>query len=108
MNIEHSFFLSWFSASRSSRSFALVREVGDEPRLLSLSSESHEQDGERLRVACPQTASGDPAMAFEPSSDRSSSFESGMCRQHIAAGPCAAEAIKCHPPNMRGNSSRAD
>src|SRR5712671_7230968 len=30
-------------------------------------------------------------------------LESGVCRQHIAAGPWAAEAIKRHPPNMRGN-----
>src|ERR1700719_2245810 len=30
--------------------------------------------------------------------------ESGICRQHVAAGPCAAEAVKCRPPNMRGNS----
>jgi hypothetical protein len=43
MHIEHCHFLSWFSAS----------------------SESHEQDGERLRFQA--TASGDPAhMRFEP------------------------------------------
>jgi len=44
MLIEHCIFLSWFSA---------------EP-------ESHEQDGERLRVAASgkRTVSGDPAMAF--------------------------------------------
>jgi hypothetical protein len=46
MNVEHSScFLSWF-ADRS---------------------KSHEQDGETLRANCLQTASGDPAMAFEPS-----------------------------------------
>jgi hypothetical protein len=72
MNIEHSCFLSWFSANISSRDLALAREVRGEIHLLSLLSESHEQDGERLRVACPQTASGDPAMAFEPSGDRNS------------------------------------
>jgi hypothetical protein len=46
MNIEHSFFLSWFSAG----------------------PESHEQDGEMLRVTAGigvRTASGDPAMAFK-------------------------------------------
>jgi hypothetical protein len=45
MHIEHSVFLSWFSAS----------------------PESHEQDGEKLsRVTAAReaTASGDPAMAF--------------------------------------------
>src|ERR1700704_3534731 len=31
-------------------------------------------------------------------------LESGMCRQHIAAGASSAEATKRHPPNMRGNS----
>jgi hypothetical protein len=45
MNVEHCFFLSGF-ADRS---------------------QSHEQDGERLRANGLQTASGDPAMAFEPS-----------------------------------------
>src|SRR6478752_10846064 len=47
MHIEHCIFLSWFSAS----------------------PESHEQDGEKLsRVTAARraTASGDPAMAFEP------------------------------------------
>jgi len=47
MHIEHCIFLSWFSAS----------------------PESHEQDGEKLsRVTAVRraTASGDPAMAFEP------------------------------------------
>ncbi|MGB8043020.1 MAG: hypothetical protein WCF66_08670, partial [Pseudolabrys sp.] len=47
MHIEHCIFLSWFTAS----------------------PESHEQDGEKLLriiVMREATASGDPAMAFEP------------------------------------------
>jgi hypothetical protein len=52
MNIEHCDFLSWFSRKR----------------------ESHKQDGETLtaqQASCnAASASGDPAMAFEPSSDR--------------------------------------
>jgi hypothetical protein len=51
MRIKHCDFLSWFSRR------------GD----------GHEQDGETLfRAAVPRTgkASGDPAMAFEPSSRR--------------------------------------
>jgi len=47
MHIKHFIFLSWFPAS----------------------PESHEQDGEKLPsiVVMPRsTASGDPAMAFEP------------------------------------------
>jgi len=47
MRIEHCLFLSWFPAS----------------------PEGHEQDGEKLPsiVVMPRpTASGDPAMAFEP------------------------------------------
>jgi hypothetical protein len=45
MNIEHCNFLSWFSAR----------------------PESHEQDGEKLRVTAKgeRTASCDPAMAFQ-------------------------------------------
>jgi hypothetical protein len=51
MDLEHCDFLSWFSES----------------------DESHEQDGETLRdagVACGNTASSDPAMAFGPSIER--------------------------------------
>src|SRR5262249_51801509 len=45
MNVEHSSLLSWFSDD----------------------CESHDQGGGRLRAASPDAASGDPAMAFEPS-----------------------------------------
>jgi hypothetical protein len=53
---------------------------------------SHEQDGETLRAIRLQTASGDPAMAFEPSVTGTRLFESGIFRLHDAAGPCAADA----------------
>jgi hypothetical protein len=69
MDIEHSCFLS------------LVRErVGRAP----ISCESHEQDGETLpsalNVRLP-TASGDPAMAFEPF-DIGQSFARNCPAQH--------------------------
>jgi hypothetical protein len=70
MDLEHCFFLSWFADS----------------------SQSHEQDGERLRAMCLQTASGDPAMAFEPSVTGTRLYESGMFRLHLAAGPQTADA----------------
>jgi hypothetical protein len=57
----------------------------------SVLAESHEQDGERLRATCLQTASGDPAMAFGPSVTGPAS-QVRHCRQHVAAGPCAADA----------------
>jgi hypothetical protein len=62
MNVEHCFFLSGF-ADRS---------------------QSHEQDGERLRANGLQTASGDPAMAFEPSVTGLRTLASpAMSRQHL-------------------------
>src|ERR1041385_3599210 len=35
-------------------------------------------------------------------------LESGMCRPHGAAGPCAADGIETHPPKHAGVVSRAD
>jgi hypothetical protein len=56
-------------------------------------SESHEQDGERLpSAAMPQTetASGDPAMAFEPSIERMGDHSAHLPnRQQFAAGATA-------------------
>jgi hypothetical protein len=73
MDIEHCVFLSWFSAS----------------------SESHEQDGEKLsRIAAVRgaTASGDPAMAFRtlPCCKRRSL--SALAK--LPAAPIAAGSIK--------------
>jgi hypothetical protein len=71
MDIEHCGLLSWF-----------LRR-----------SESHEQDGERLpSAAIPQTetASGDPAMAFEPSIERMGDHSAHLPnRQRFAAGATA-------------------
>jgi hypothetical protein len=67
MDIEHCSRLSWF----------LRRD------------ESHEQDGETLAPAVLQTetASGDPAMAFEPSIERTGDHSTRLPnQQRLAAG----------------------
>jgi hypothetical protein len=68
MHIEHFVFLSWFPASL----------------------ESHEQDGEKLsRVTAVRgaTASGDPAMAFEPSIERTGDYSARLAKSAAASLP---------------------
>jgi hypothetical protein len=80
MNIEHCDGLSWFSRR----------------------GESHEQDGETLPAAAvPQTetASGDPAMAFEPSIERTVDHSTRLPKSAAASLPdeqriCPASASK--------------
>src|SRR6185312_7318814 len=86
MNIEHCDCLSWFSRRR----------------------ESHKQDGETLSAQQPSckanTASGDPAMAFGPSSMR----RTFVRRSKSAALSCRTCGGRlCAPPNARGIRPRA-
>jgi hypothetical protein len=72
MDIEHCDCLSWF-----------LRK-----------DKSHEQDGERLPpAAVPQTetASSDPAMAFEPSIERTGDHSTRLKLAALGAAGCTAD-----------------
>ena len=92
MDIEHFFFLSWFSAG----------------------PESHEQDGEKLpRVtveAGRRTASGDPAMAFRTLAlSRDRTFAGPACRRRRLRRRINSECVsRIRSRNARGIRARAD
>jgi hypothetical protein len=88
MDIEHCDRLSWFSRR----------------------DESHGQDGERLPSAAPpqnETASGDPAMAFEPSIEWTGDHSARLAKSAAASLPdvqriCPVSASKrANTPRMK-------
>jgi hypothetical protein len=86
MDIEHCDRLSWF-----------LRR-----------GESHEQDGERLSSAAVprgETASGDPAMAFEPSIERTGDHSTRLPKSAAASLP-AEQRIVPVSASKRANTPR--